>query len=974
MSRFLVFLRRGRWGHATHGPGGRAPGPGGRTSAGSIEPRMGILDRILRAGEGKKLKALAGLVPDINALEREIKVLSDADLKAKTPEFRQRLENGEDLDDLLVDAFAVMREAAQRVIGQRHFDVQLMGGAALHFGWVAEMKTGEGKTLVSTLPAYLNGLTGQGVHMVTVNDYLARRDADWMGQIHRWMGLSVGLVIPGLREQPAEKRLDYLCDITYGTNNEFGFDYLRDNMATSAEDKVQRGHVYAIVDEVDSILIDEARTPLIISGRVADAAKLYYRFASVARSLRRDADYEVDEEKRTVFPTEEGIERVEHALGVENLYDAVQQNLVHQLQAALRAKELYHRDKDYIIQSGEVKIVDEFTGRILEGRRWSEGLHQAVEAKEGVRIKEENQTLATITLQNYFRMYEKLAGMTGTAATEAAELMNTYDLQVVSIPTNMPTIRADQADLIYKSELGKFDAVVEDIVSRYETGQPVLVGTVSVAKSEYLSQLLVKRGIPHEVLNAKQHTREAGIVAQAGRLGGVTVATNMAGRGVDIVLGGNPEGLARQEVLKEGHSPDTLVEEFNLPIPVGELGDEEREARRVAQERYVEHLARFRHECQTEGDKVRELGGLYVLGTERHESRRIDNQLRGRSGRQGDSGESRFYLSLDDELMRLFATGALQWVMGKTLPDDQPIEAKMVTKAIERAQTTVEQRNGEIRKNVLKYDEVMNEQRKVIYKRRDQILAGADLRAEALEYLDDAVRTTIEAHCVAEVPEEWDLEGLATELQTFYPSTVSAEQLSTCRDTDAIHEIVMEEAEAVYQRREEELTPEVMREVERQVMLQIIDQRWREHLQEMDYLQEGINLRAMGQRDPLVEWQREGFEMFGQLMHGVAQDFVRYVMHVQVVHQEAEPSAVRDVVTYSSEDETTTGLEAAARQAAAEGELAPEEVPADVPAAAGAPRQAVKQQTVVKDEWAKTGRNAPCPCGSGKKYKLCHGR
>jgi preprotein translocase subunit SecA len=935
---------------------------------------MGILDRILRAGEGKKLKALAGLVPDINALEPELKALSDADLQAKTPEFRQRLENGEDLDDLLVEAFAVMREAAQRVIGQRHFDVQLMGGAALHFGWVAEMKTGEGKTLVSTLPAYLNGLTGRGVHLVTVNDYLARRDADWMGQIHRWLGLSVGLVIPGLRETPAEKRLDYLCDITYGTNNEVGFDYLRDNMAASAEDKVQRGHVYAIVDEVDSILIDEARTPLIISGRVADAAKLYYRFASVARSLRRDVDYEVDEEKRTVFPTEEGIERVEQSLGVENLYDAVQQNLVHQLQAALRAKELYHRDKDYIIQSGEVKIVDEFTGRILEGRRWSEGLHQAVEAKEGVRIKEENQTLATVTLQNYFRMYDKLAGMTGTAATEAAELMNTYELQVVSIPTNMPTIRADNPDLIYKSELGKFDAVVEDIVSRYETGQPVLVGTVSVAKSEYLSQLLGKRGIPHEVLNAKQHTREAGIVAQAGRLGGVTVATNMAGRGVDIVLGGNPEGLARQEVLKEGHSADTLVEEFNMPIPADELPDEEREARKVAQVRYVEHLARFRDECAAEGDKVRELGGLYVLGTERHESRRIDNQLRGRSGRQGDPGESRFYLSLDDELMRLFATGALQWVMGKTLPEDQPIEAKMVTKAIERAQTTVEQRNGEIRKNVLKYDEVMNEQRKVIYKRRDQILAGADLRAEALEYLDDAVRTTIEAHCVAEVPEEWDLEGLAAELQTFYPSTVTTEQLATCRDTDAIHELVMEEAEGYYRRREEELTPEVMREVERQVMLQIIDQRWREHLQEMDYLQEGINLRAMGQRDPLVEWQREGFEMFGQLMHGVAQDFVRYVMHVQVVRQEPESTTVRDLVTHSSDDEIITGLEAAARQAAAEGELVPDEVPAAVPAAASAPQQPTKQQTVVKDEWAKTGRNAPCPCGSGKKYKLCHGR
>jgi preprotein translocase subunit SecA len=570
--------------------------------------------------------------------------------------------------------------------------------------------------------------------------------------------------------------------------------------------------------------------------------------------------------------------------------------------------------------------------------------------------------------------------MTGTATTESAELMNTYDLQVVPIPTNMPVIRDDAADLIYKGELGKFDAVVDDIESRYETGQPVLVGTVSVAKSEYLASLLVKRGIPHQVLNAKQHTREALVVAQAGRLGAVTVATNMAGRGVDITLGGNPEGLAREEVLKEGHAPDTLVEEFNLAVPVDQLSEEERAARVAAQARYGELLERFKDECGVEGDKIRELGGLYVLGTERHESRRIDNQLRGRSGRQGDPGESRFYLSLDDELMRLFATGALQWVMGKTLPDDAPIEAKMVTKAIERAQNTVEQRNGEIRKNVLKYDEVMNEQRKVIYRRRDQILAGADLRTEALEYLDDAVRTTIEAHCVAEVPEEWDLDGLQAELQTFYPSTITAEQLAGCTSTDAMQLLVMEEAEAYYQRREDDLTPEVMREVERQVMLQIIDQRWREHLQEMDYLQEGINLRAMGQRDPLVEWQREGFEMFGQLMHGIAQDFVRYVMHVQVVQPAAETAApaVQNVATHSSEDVTTNAFQAAAQQALADGEpLSEESEPTPSPArtaTATAPARPTKQQTVVNDEWAKTGRNEPCPCGSGKKYKLCHGR
>src|SRR5829696_4196391 len=614
---------------------------------------MGILDRILRAGEGKKLKALGGLVPDINELEPELRAFSDDALRAKTAEFRQRLDNGEELDDLLIEAFAVVREAATRTIGQRHYDVQLMGGAALHFGWVAEMKTGEGKTLVSTLPAYLNGLTGKGAHLITVNDYLARRDAEWMGAIHRWLGLSVGLVIPGYREEPQLKRADYACDITYGTNNEFGFDYLRDNMASTLTDKVQRGHHYAIVDEVDSILIDEARTPLIISGRMADAAKLYYRFASVVRSLKRDVDYEVEEDKRIVVPLEEGIDKVEAALGIDNLYDEVQQNLVHQLQVALKAKELYKRDKDYIIQNGEVKIVDEFTGRILEGRRWSEGIHQAVEAKEGVKIKEENQTLATITLQNYFRMYHKLAGMTGTAATEAAELMGTYQLAVVPIPTNQTVIRRDQADLIYKGEVGKFDAVTDDIAARYEAGQPVLVGTVSVEKSEYLSRQLRQRGIEHEVLNAKQHTREALIVAQAGRKHAVTVATNMAGRGVDIKLGGDPELLANHEVLKEGHAPEVLVEPSALPLPLDQLPDDFREARAKALARYRELLTEFEVQCRSEGGEVRDLGGLYVIGSERHESRRIDNQLRGRSGRQGDPGESRFYLSLDDELMRL---------------------------------------------------------------------------------------------------------------------------------------------------------------------------------------------------------------------------------------------------------------------------------------------------------------------------------
>ena len=917
---------------------------------------MGILDRILRAGEGKKLKALEGLVPDINALESSVQSLSDDALRGKTAEFRSRLERGETLDDLLIEAFAVVREGAHRVIGQRHYDVQMMGGAALHFGWVAEMKTGEGKTLVSTLPAYLNGLSGNGVHLITVNDYLARRDSEWMGRVHRWLGLNVGLVVPGSRERPEQKRVDYAADITYGTNNEFGFDYLRDNMAPTKLNKVQRGHAFAIVDEVDSILIDEARTPLIISGRVADAANLYYRFASIVRALKRDVDYEVEEDKRIVMPTEAGIERVEAELGLENLYDEVQRNLVHQLQVALKAKELYRRDKDYIIQGGEVKIVDEFTGRILEGRRWSEGIHQAVEAKEGVKIKEENQTLATITLQNYFRMYTKLSGMTGTAQTEAAELMNTYDLQVVPIPTNRAVVRVDSPDQIFKTEDAKFNAVVTDIIERNANGQPILVGTVSVEKSEHLSRLLAKNGVKHEVLNAKQHTREAEIVTQAGRLGAVTVATNMAGRGVDILLGGNPEGLARRAVLGEGHAADTLTDEFALPLPLAEMPDEYRAARLVAQARYTELFADISAKCKAEGDQVREVGGLYVIGSERHESRRIDNQLRGRAGRQGDPGSSRFYLSLDDELMRLFATGALSWVMGRALPDDEAIEHKMVTKAIERAQSTVETRNAEIRKNVLKYDEVMNEQRKVIYMRRDQILDGVDLKVAALEYMAEAVDSLIETHCVSEADDEWDLEGLTKELKTYWPNDLSPDLLGQSSNTDKMYDVVMENATAYYEQRESELTAEVMRDVERQVMLRIIDQRWREHLEEMDYLQEGINLRAMGQKDPLAEWQREGYEMFGAMMKGIAQDFVKYVMHVQVVRNEETAPVVQNL------QQTKSEAPSAVSQGAVQG-------------AAEMPQQAApaKQQPVVNDEWSKTPRNAPCPCGSGKKFKMCHG-
>jgi len=904
---------------------------------------MGVFDKLLRAGEGKKLRAIQALVPDINALEPEIEALTDAALAARTVEFRQRLDNGADLEDLLIEAFAVVREAARREIGQRHYDVQLMGGAALHFGWVGEMKTGEGKTLVSTLPVYLNALAGKGVHVITVNDYLATRDSEWMGRVHKRLGLSIGLVVPG-NFSPEHKRAQYASDITYGTNNEVGFDYLRDNMAMSRADQVQRGLNYCIVDEVDSILIDEARTPLIISGRIADAAKIYYQFASIVRGLQRDVHYDVDEEKRTVAPTDAGVEAVERALSVENMYDEVSQNLVHQLQAALKAKELFKRDKEYVVQNGEVRIVDEFTGRILEGRRWSEGLHQAVEAKEGVKIKEENQTLATITLQNYFRMYNKLAGMTGTAETEAAEFAGTYGLHVVPIPTHRGLARLDQGDLIYKSEEAKFNAVVDDVVERSAKGQPVLIGTISVEKSEKLSRALSKRGVRHEVLNAKLHFREADIVAQAGRLGAVTVATNMAGRGVDILLGGNAEGLAERDVIAEGLDP----------------------ASEEGQERFTTLLAEYEPRCAADGATVREVGGLYVLGTERHESRRIDNQLRGRSGRQGDPGESRFYLSLEDDLMRLFATGAMNWVMGKTLDDDVPIEAKMVSKAIERAQNTVEQRNAEIRKNVLEYDEVMNQQRKIIYQRRDQILDDADLREEAMGYLAEAVDGAISTFCVSDHADEWDVHGLHSDVAALWPVVTTQEQIAACVTTDELYELLMGEATAHYEAREAEFGSETMREIERQIMLQIIDQKWREHLYEMDYLQEGINLRAMGQKDPLVEWQREGFEMFGSMMQSVASDFVTYVMHAQITVAQPEPEMAVTDMSYSAPADPSEG--SSSMVAAAQLEAAANGVELDIPV------EAPTQEPVVLSEWDKTPRNAPCPCGSGKKFKLCHGK
>jgi len=922
---------------------------------------MSVFTKILRAGEGRKVRALKALVPDINALEPEMEAMSDEDLAAQTVRFKERIAAGEHVDDLLIEAFATVREAARRTIGQRHFEVQLMGGAALHLGGIAEMKTGEGKTLVSTLPVYLNALGGEGVHVVTVNDYLARRDAEWMGQVHRFLGLTVARVSPEIEGWQAKKDA-YNSDVTYGTNTEFGFDYLRDNMARALEHMVQRGHKFAIVDEVDSILIDEARTPLIISGPSSESARLYAQFAGVARSLTREVDYEVDEEKRTVAPTESGIEKVERALGIDNLYDIVSSNYVHQLTQALKAKDLYKRDKDYIVADGEVKIVDEFTGRVLEGRRWSDGLHQAVEAKERVAIKEENHTWATVTLQNYFRLYEKLAGMTGTAETEAAEFANTYNLQVIPIPTNLPMIREDQADLVYKTEAAKFDAVVEDLVERYEMGQPVLVGTASVQKSELLSEMLDHRGIPHHVLNAKQHAKEAEIVAQAGRLHAVTVATNMAGRGVDILLGGNPEMLATQEVRSSGLDPES---------------DE-------GQARYKELLAKHQEECKAEGDKVRELGGLYVLGSERHESRRIDNQLRGRAGRQGDPGESRFFLSLEDELMRLFATGAMQWVMSRALPEDVPIDSKMVSKAIERAQNTVEARNAEIRKDVLKYDEVMNEQRKVIYQRRAQILEGEDLRARTIEVLSSAVDSVVTANCPSsEDPEDWNLEGVLSEIRQYFPAETTKEQLGELSDPNEVYELLAGEAIGYYESREKAMpAPEggapddTMRALEREVMLQLIDQKWREHLSEMDYLREGINLRAMGQQDPLVAWQRDGYEMFGQLMSSIDDDYVKIVMHAQVqvlTQAQGDEQSLAGAEYRAAVDpvQGTSGIE----RALAAGPAPGEEVVFASDSQPQAPLDNTIARPVVHDsEWDRVGRNDPCPCGSGKKFKFCHGR
>ncbi len=838
-------------------------------------PLSMVLSRLLRAGEHKTVRKLRAIANHINSLEGEVTGLTDAQLRARTDEFRRRHAEGESLDDLLPETFAVVREAAQRTLGQRHFDVQLMGGAALHLGNISEMKTGEGKTLMSVLACYLNAIPGNGVHVVTVNDYLAKRDAEWMGRIHRFLGLEVGVVLA--QQPPPERRVAYAADITYGTNNEFGFDYLRDNMASSLSDCVQRGHTFAVVDEVDSILIDEARTPLIISGPADQSSRWYGEFARLAPLLRRDVHYEVDDRKRTVGVSEEGVEFVEDQLGVDNLYEAANSPLVGYLNNALKAKELYTKDKDYIVRNGEVLIVDEFTGRVLAGRRYNEGMHQAIEAKEKVEIKAENQTLAQITLQNYFRLYDKLAGMTGTAQTEAAEFQQTYGLGVVTIPTNLPMVREDRADLVYKSEESKFRAVVSDIAERHAAGQPVLVGTASVERSEYLSKALVTAGVPHSVLNAKHHEKEAAIIAEAGRRGSVTVATNMAGRGTDIVLGGNPEHIADLELRARGLDPVETPEEY-------EVG-------------WDPALEEARAGVKAEAQEVLDAGGLYVLGTERHESRRIDNQLRGRSGRQGDPGASRFYLSLRDELMMRFNGPMVEGLMTRLrMEEDVPIEAKMVSKAIQSAQTQVEQQNMEIRKNVLKYDEVMNLQRKVIYTERRRVLEGEDLREQMQHMLSDVITAYVTGATSNGYAEDWDLDSLWSALKTLYPVSIRYDDIGDDvgdLTPEVLLEAVLTDARQAYERREAELEEKAgkgaMRELERRVVLSVLDRKWREHLYEMDYLKEGIGLRAMAQRDPLVEYKREGYDMFNAMQEALKEESVGFVFNVQV--QVAEPQA-----------------------------------------------------------------------------------
>ncbi|MBA3309727.1 MAG: preprotein translocase subunit SecA [Nocardioidaceae bacterium] len=944
-----------------------------------------LLDKVLRIGEGKQRRKLEAAARQVNAIEDDFVAMTDEELRAQTDAFKKRLADGETLDDLLPEAFAAVRETAKRVLGQRHFDVQLMGGAALHYGNIAEMKTGEGKTLVATLPTYLNALSGNGVHIVTVNDYLAKYHAEWMGRVYHFLGLSVGMVLPQIGS--AERREAYNCDVTYGTNNEFGFDYLRDNMANKLEDCVQRGHHFAIVDEVDSILIDEARTPLIISGPSDEQVKWYDEFATLVGRLRADADYEFDEKKRTVSVLEPGIERVENHLGIDNLYDAVNTPLISFLNNAIKAKELFRRDRDYVVVDGEVMIVDEHTGRMLHGRRYSEGLHQAIEAKEKVRIREEYQTLATITLQNYFRLYDKLAGMTGTAMTESSEFDKIYRLGVIEIPTNMPMIRADEPDLVYRTEDAKYNAIIDDIAERHEEGQPMLVGTTSVEKSEHLSGLLKRRGIPHTVLNAKFHADEAHIVAQAGRKGAVTVATNMAGRGTDIMLGGSVDFLADEALRAKGLDPTERSDEYEAAWP--------------------DTHARVEEQVKAEHDQVNDVGGLYVVGTERHESRRIDNQLRGRSGRQGDPGESRFYLSLEDDLMRLFKSDWVDWVLTTMkIPDDVPIENKRVTGAIASAQSQVESQNFETRKNILKYDDVMSRQREVIYGERHRVLEGADLHEQVRGMIDDTVSGYV-VGATEGFPEEWDLEQLWTALKTLYPVGVTEQQVEhevggrEGLTRDFLLEELKSDAHKAYDGREEALGEEVMRELERRVMLSVLDRKWREHLYEMDYLREGIGLRAYSQRDPLVEYQREGFELFNAMMDSIKEESVGYLFNVevQVADEEADeeaarvqagasalvagaPAAAPDEPAVEQDGAPSTDREQAAAHEPEHqprivakglaGPSTPRKLSYSAPTVDGDAGTAV-QAEAEEGEFAGVSRNESCPCGSGRKFKRCHG-
>jgi preprotein translocase subunit SecA len=903
---------------------------------------VSVLDKILRAGEGKILRTLESLAAQVNTLEEHYIAMSDEELRGLTADFKLRIKNGESLDDLLPEAFAAVREASKRTLGQRHYDVQLMGGAALHLGNIAEMRTGEGKTLVSTLPAYLNALSGRGVHVVTVNDYLAARDAQWMGRVHRFLGLEVGTILSHM--DPEQRRGAYNADITYGTNNEFGFDYLRDNMTLNPSDRVQRDYNFAIVDEVDSILIDEARTPLLISGPADVATKWYAEFARLVPRLTAETDYEINEKKRTIGILEPGVEKVENWLGIENLYESENTQLVGYLNNAIKALALFKKDKDYVVMDGEVLIVDEHTGRILAGRRYNDGMHQAIEAKEGVEIQNENQTLATITIQNYFRMYDKLSGMTGTAMTEASEFQQIYKLGVVPIPANRPVQRVDQSDLVYRTEDAKLKAVIADIEEKHRAGQPVLVGTTSVEKSELVSKYLTRTGIPHEVLNAKQHDREASIVAEAGRKGAVTVATNMAGRGTDIMLGGNPEFRAAQELERRGLDPVENAAEYEAA--------------------WGPALEAAKAAVESEHNEVVDVGGLYVLGTERHESRRIDNQLRGRSGRQGDPGETRFYLSLEDDLMRLFKGDMVNSFLQRfNVPDDVPIEAKMVTNSIRSAQTQVEAQNFEIRKNVLKYDEVMNRQRQVVYAERSRVLDGEDIQEQIKTFMNDTIAAYVAAETAEGFPEDWDLQALWKALSALYPIEISIDDMVKAAggdpaDLSAEFMIVtlQEDINRAYLAREAALQPPVMRELERRVILSVLDRKWREHLYEMDYLQEGIGLRAMAQRDPLVEYQREGFDLFVAMMEAIKEESVGYMFNAEVT-----------VTPHVHSDGTDEGVELETK-----GLITPKSVAAlqySGPSESGE----VKTTSVSNDAYANVGRNEPCPCGSGTKYKKCHG-